>query len=400
MGESMKIVQINISCQSGSTGKLCAAISELLTQKQIENFVLYNNGSSDLPTARKYTDKTRVNLAALSSRVLGNWGFEGSGSTRRLIALLDQIRPDMIHLHNLHSHACNLAMLFSWIKRHEVKVFWTMHDCWAFTGYCMHYDMIGCDKWLTGCRCCPQKKSFSWLFDRSAVLYRRKRDITRNLDLTLIAPSEWTAQQTRRSFLCNYPVKVIYNGIDTTVFRPTDSDVRARLGIDEKYIVLGVAYGWGRKKGLDVFVDLAGRLGADYRVVLVGVSEQQASQLPDRIVALPRTGSQRELAELYTAADVYVNATREEVLGLTNLEALACGTPVVTFASGGSPETIDPSCGTAVAKDDIPALCAEIVRVCTASPYSEQACVARAAQFEIRERFQDYIRLYEDASVR
>ena len=176
--------------------------------------------------------------------------------------------------------------------------------------------------------------------------------------------------------------------------------MRARLGIDEKYIVLGVAYGWGRKKGLDVFVDLAGRLGADYRVVLVGVSEQQASQLPDRIVALPRTGSQRELAELYTAADVYVNATREEVLGLTNLEALACGTPVVTFASGGSPETIDPTCGTAVAKDDIPALCAEIVRVCTASPYSEQACVARAAQFEIRERFQDYIRLYEDASVR
>lgn len=395
----MKAVQINISCQSGSTGRLCAAISDLLTQKQIENYVLYYNGADGLATGIKYTDKQRVNLAALASRVMGNWGFEGRGSTRRLIALLEQIQPDVIHLHNLHSHACSLEMLFAWIRKRRVKVLWTMHDCWAFTGYCVHYDMIGCDRWRTGCHDCPQKRSYSWFFDRSAALWQKKKELTRGLDLTLIAPSEWAAQQTRQSFLGNYPVKVIYNGIDLKAFCPTESDTRSRYGVGEKRLVLGVAYGWGRKKGLDVFVELAGRLGSEYRILLVGVSEQQAAKLPPEIIPVSRTQDQSELAALYTAADVFVNPTREEVLGMTNLEALACGTPVITFDSGGSPETIDDSCGAVVKKDDIAALESEIIRVCEEKPYASEACIARARRFEIGSRFRDYIRLYEEEGL-
>ena len=322
----MKVVQINISCQSGSTGKICAAVGELLTQRQVENYVLYNNGSCEMDNAVKYTDAKSIKFSALSSRVFGNWGFEGKASTHRLLALLDKIEPDIIHLHNLHSHACNLELLFSWIKRHNIKVFWTMHDCWAFTGYCMHYDMIGCDKWRTGCGKCPQKKNYSWFFDRSASLYEKKKQLTRHLDLTLIAPSQWTAEQTRKSFLSNYPVKVIYNGIDLNVFR--------------------------------------------------------------------RTTNQEELAALYTAADVFVNPTREEVLGLTNIEALACGTPVITFDTGGSPETIDETCGAVVPKDDVAALTDEIRRVCETAPYSSQACRSRALLFDGREKFREYCELY------
>lgn len=395
----MKAVQINISCQQGSTGKICAAVSELLTEKSVENYILYNNGTSTLPNAVKYTDKTRVNLAALSSRILGNWGFEGGGSTRKLIGYLDKIRPDLIHLHNLHSHACHLDMLFSWIRRHHVKTFWTIHDCWPFTGYCMHYDMIGCDKWQTGCGGCPQRKIYSWLFDRSAELYRRKKELTRDLDLTLIAPSEWTARQIQKSFLNNYPVKVIYNGIDTAVFCPAASDVRERYCLKDKRIVLGVAFGWGKKKGLDVFVEFSQRLSDDYRIVLVGTDDKIDAALPGNITSIHRTQDQRELAALYSAADVFVNPTREEVLGLTNLEALACGTPVITFNSGGSPETIDSSCGIVVPKDDVLSLIREVRRVCETRPFSAQACIERARRFEINERFQDYIRLYEETAL-
>ena len=161
----MKVVQINLSCQIGSTGKICAGISRLLTQNQIENYVLYNSGDSTMENAIKYTDRQQVKRAALASRIQGNWGFEGKPATRNLLAWLDKLQPDVLHLHNLHSHACNLEMLFAWIKKHKVKVFWTFHDCWNFTGYCMNYDMIGCLKWKSGCKNCPQKKTFSWFFD-------------------------------------------------------------------------------------------------------------------------------------------------------------------------------------------------------------------------------------------
>ena len=391
----MKAAQINITCGSGSTGKICAAISELLTQRGVENYILYNNGKSQMANAFKYTDKKSVQLAALGSRVFGNWGLEGRGSTRRLVARLDEIQPDVVHLHNLHSHACDLRMLFGWLKSHGVKVFWTLHDCWAFTGYCMHYDMTGCDKWLTGCHDCPQKKSFSWFFDRSDMLYRTKKELTSGLDMTLIAPSQWMAEQAKMSFLGKYPVKVIYNGIDTEVFRPTESDFREKHGISpNEHIVLGVAYGWGKKKGLDVFADLARTLGSGYRIVLVGADERVEAQLPEGIIAVRRTQDQRELAGIYTAADVFVNPTREEVLGLTNLEALACGTPVVTFRSGGSPETVDESCGSVVDKDDIDTMRREIQRICETRPFSKKACIDRAAKFDMRLRYTDYMKLY------
>jgi glycosyltransferase involved in cell wall biosynthesis len=214
-------------------------------------------------------------------------------------------------------------------------------------------------------------------------------------DLTIITPSQWLADLTRESFLKDYPVKVINNGIDLSVFRPRASDFRRKYHCDDKYLLLGVAFDWGIRKGLDVFVELAGRLPENYQIVLVGTDEKVDKQLPDNIISIHRTQDQTELAEIYTAADLFVNPTREEVLGLVNIEALACGTPVLTFRTGGSPECIDEMCGSVVDCDDTDALEKEIVRICTQKPYSLDACLDRAKEFDMNERFEEYVKLYE-----
>ena len=393
----MRVVQINVTCGSGSTGKICAGISEKLTRRGIENYILYCVGGSEMPNAIKYTDNRSIKAAALEARIKGNWGFEGKASTQRLIKELDRLKPDVVHLHNLHSHACRLDMLFAWLKKNKPKVFWTFHDCWGLTGYCMNYEMIGCDKWKSGCSKCPQRKSYSWLFDRSSYLHNKKKSLISDLDITFIAPSKWTSAQIQASHLSGFPVKVIYNGIDLSVFKPTNSDFKKKYSLGEKRVVLGVAIGWGAKKGLDVFIELSKRLSDDYRIVLVGTDESVERSLPKQITAIRKTQDQRELAQIYTAADVFLNATREEALGLTNIEALACGTPVVTFRSGGSPETVDETCGVVVGKDDIAQTVREITRICEASPFSSQACMSRARNFDGDEKFTEYTKLYFDS---
>lgn len=216
--------------------------------------------------------------------------------------------------------------------------------------------------------------------------------------MTIVTPSQWLADLVKVSYLKDYPVKVIYNGIDLTIFKPTESNFRERYGIPaEKKILLGVAFGWGKRKGLDVFMELANRLDKEtYQIILVGTDDAVDAQLSKSIISIHRTQDQRELAEIYTAADLFVNPTREEVLGLVNVEALACGTPVITFKSGGSPECIDETCGSVVACDDVDKLEIEIMRICSDNPYSKEACLERAKAFDMNERFDEYIKLYEE----
>lgn len=391
-----RIVQINTTCGAGSTGKICVAVSRLLTEQGIENYVFYTHGSSDYPLGVRFGAPVYKKAQALRSRVLGNYGFNSKHITRQMIAELDRIRPDAVHLHNIHGHDCDLGLLFSYFKKRGIKLFWTFHDCWAFTGYCPHFDMIGCDRWRTGCRSCPQRRDASWFFDRSKAMYDRKKALLSGLDLTVITPSAWLGDLVKQSFLGSYPVRVIHNGIDLSVFCPVYSDVKKKHGLEGKKVLLGVAFGWDKRKGLDVFVELASRLDDSYRIVLVGTDESVDKRLPDSILSIHRTKNQAELAELYTAADVLVNPTREENYPTVNMEALACGTPVVTFRTGGSPEIIDETCGSTVPKNDVDALEREIIRVCADRPYSEEACLARARGFDQRERFLEYISLYED----
>ena len=391
----MKIVQLNVTCGAGSTGKICVDVSKLLTEKGIENYILYTQGNSEYPLGIKYANEKYIKLQALKSRVFGNYGFNSQHETNKLIAELEKIKPDIVHLHNLHGHNCDLKALFNFLKKARIKLYWTFHDCWAFTGYCPHFDMIGCEKWKTGCYDCIQRKEYSWFFDRSKKLYEKKKELFTGLDLTIITPSKWLAGLVKESFLKDYEVKVINNGINLDIFKPTESNFKEKYSLEDKHIVLGVAFGWGPKKGLDCFIELSKRLPDNYRIVLVGTNESVDKQLPSNIVSIHRTQNQRELAEIYTAADVFVNCTREENYPTVNMEALACGTPVLTFKTGGSPEIIDESCGSVVAKNDIDAMEKEIIRICEDKPYSQTSCFEKAKSFNMMDRFKEYVELYK-----
>lgn len=392
----MKIVQINATCGSGSTGKICVDISRLLTDKHIENYIIYSGKKSDYPLGIYCGDSKEIKIQALRSHLFGLYGFNSKQITKRMLKKLDEIEPDVVHLHNLHGHNCNLEMLLDYLRAHHIKIFWTFHDCWAFTAYCPHFSMDKCDKWKDGCHDCHRYREYTFFFDRSRELYNKKKKASEGLDLTIVTPSQWLADLVKQSFFKNYPVKVINNGIDLGIFKPIPSNFRAKHGIpNDKYIVLGVAFGWGVRKGLDVFIELSKRLDKEkYQIILVGTDEKIDNQLPSNIISIHRTQNQRELAEIYTAADVFANPTREEVFGLVNVEALACGTPGVTFDAGGSPECYDETCGSVVPCDDIDAMEKEIIRICEEETFGADDCIKYAKNFDVRKKYREYLKLY------
>lgn len=393
----MKLVQINATCGAGSTGKICVAVSQLLNIENIENYIFYSSGKSEYENGIKFTHSKYIKLQALKSRILGNYGFNSCYATRKMIKYLKKIKPDIIHIHNIHAHNCNLDMLFSFIKQNHIKTFWTFHDCWAFTGYCPYFDMVGCNKWQTECDNCVQAKEYSWFFDRSKYLFNKKSELFSGLDLTIITPSQWLADLVKQSFLKDYPVKVIHNGIDLSVFKPTDSNFRKKYNCENKYILLGVAFDWGKRKGLDVFIELSKRLDEKYQIVLVGTNDNIDKQLPNNIISIHRTQNQTELAEIYTAADLFLNPTREENYPTVNMEAIACGTPVLTFNTGGSPEIITENTGSVVECDNIDEFEAEIERMCVLD--FRQSCLNRREDFDKQKRFDEYRRLYTSNTV-
>ena len=392
----MRVAQINAICGSGSTGNICIGISKGLTDRGIENRIYYASGKSDYPLGVKYASDVYIKLQALKSRVFGKYGFNSKGATKRLIKHLEEFKPDVIHLHNLHSHNVHLRMFFDYIRKNNIKTFWTFHDCWAFTGYCPHYAMAKCDKWKIKCEKCPQKSTYSWFFDKSTWLYEEKKKLSKGIDLTITGPSNWVINQVKKSFLGQYPTITIKNGIDLEIFKPTESNFREKYGLENKKIVLGVAFDWGVRKGLDVFLELAKRLPQDYQIVLVGTNDEIDKQLSENIISIHRTANQRELTEIYTASDVFVNPTREETFGLVNIEALACGTPVITFNAGGSPECVSEHCGSVVEIDDIDEMEMEIIRICQDKPFTNENCLQRATEFDKPKIFKQYLDLYSE----
>lgn len=391
----MRVIQFNTTCGVGSTGKIAVSISELLTKQGIENYILYSSSTNGFSTGISCCSPSYTKIQALKSRILGNYGFNSQFETKRMIAEIERINPEVVLLHNIHGHDCNLSLLFTYLKQKHIKLFWTFHDCWAFTAYCTHFTFDKCKLWKNGCHNCPQRKQVSWFFDRSSELYRKKKKLFSGLNLEIVTPSQWLADLVKQSFLKDYSVKVIHNGIDLSIFKPTPSDFRKKHGISPgQKLLLGVAFGWGKRKGLDVFIELAHRLDSSYQIVLVGTDDATDRILPKNIISVHRTQNQQELAEIYTAADVFVNPTREDNFPTVNLEALACGTPVITFNTGGSPECIDDTCGCVVPVDDIDALGEEIEKI-TKSPHESYRmnCMKKAMQFDKDSKFKEYIQL-------
>lgn len=394
----MKVLQINATYGSGSTGKICYSVAKLMDKENIENLTLYSQGELKSENAVKIKNKTYYKIQALKSRVFGNYGFNSSLATKEIIRQIKEFSPDIVHLHNIHGHNVNLKTLFTFFKKNpEIKLFWTFHDCWAFTGYCTYYTMAKCYKWQSECSHCKQKKEYSWFFDKSKKLFNRKKELFTGLNLTIVTPSEWLAGEVKKSFMKDYPVKVINNGIDLSVFKPTESDFREKHGIDkDKFLLSGVAFGWGERKGLDVFIELSKRLDKNkYAIVLVGGNAETGKILPKDIISIRRTQNQTELAEIYTACDLFVNPTREENYPTVNMESIACGTPVITFKTGGSPEIINEKTGAVVDCDDINGLIKEIERIRKERPFTKEDCVLRAEEFDADKKFKEYTELYK-----
>lgn len=343
----MKVLLINSVCGICSTGRIVTDLVRKYMEEGHECRIAF--GRSYIPPeyekiSYRISSHFDVIANALKARVFDNDGFNSTQATKRFLFWAEEFDPDILWLHNLHGYYINVALLFDWIKsRPRMEVRWTLHDCWAFTGHCAHFSFVKCEQWKTGCERCTQTKEYpkSWVIDNCKENFRKKRSAFCNVgNMHLITPSEWLAGLVKDSFLKNYPVQVAHNTIDTNIFKPTDSDFRKEHGLEGKTVLLGVASAWSARKGLPDFIRLAQQLDDSYKVVLVGVTKRQIKQIPDDILCIERTDSACELAEIYTSADIFVNLTYEDTYPTVNLEAQACGTPCITYRTGGSPETI------------------------------------------------------------
>ncbi len=335
---------------NGSTGGIMMKEHRELLAAGQDSYAFWGRGrAAEGEREMRFATDWDVRLDGAQTRLVGKAGFHSKTATRRLLARLDEIKPDVVHLHNLHGYYVNVEMLFGWLAAHDCRVEWTLHDCWAFTGHCAHFTYVKCAQWKTHCAYsepCPQLNTYPKTFSKASCRwsYEQKRRVFNMVPaerMKLITPSRWLADLVGESFLKDYPVEVRRNTIDTAVFKPTPSDFRERYGIGDRFMILGVASPWTERKGLGDFVRLAGELDSEkYAIVLVGLSEKQIKQLPEGVIGLTRTDSPQELAGIYTAADVFFNPTLEDNYPTVNLEAEACGTPVVTYDTGGCRETV------------------------------------------------------------
>lgn len=397
-----KLLQINSVVNSGSTGRIAEEIAHTAIASGWESYIAFgrNERYSESNLIRIGND-LGIKMHGLQTRLFDRHGLGSVKSTKLFIQQVDKIKPDIIHLHNIHGYYINIEILFNYLSKVDVPVVWTLHDCWSITGHCTHFSYVGCEKWRTKCYSCPQKNEYpaSLFIDRSEKNYILKNELFNSLsNLTLVPVSQWLSDILKDSFLQKYPSSVINNGINTSVFKPTgNNEFRERYGLQNKFILLGVAGIWSQRKGLEDFIELSKTLGADYQIILVGLTRKQKDQLPVEILGIERTESVEELAELYASSDVYINTTYEDTFPTTNLESLACGTPVITYNTGGSPESIDESTGIVVEQGNISKL-VEAIRVIkdNGKQYYSDACVNRVNRlYKKEDRYNEYIDLYE-----
>ncbi|MCD8098729.1 MAG: glycosyltransferase [Lachnospiraceae bacterium] len=401
---AIKVLEINTVCQGGSVGRITVDICRTLERNGDDCLIAYGRrGAPEGVPAFRFGTNISMGLHVLSTFLKGEHGFASERQTRKLIEKIKEYDPDVIQLHNVHGFVLQVELLFAYLKKAGKPVVWTLHDCWPYTGHCAFYDYNGCSCWKDGCMSCHEyRKTYPYaLFRNNAArnFARKRAAFTAVPDLTIVMPSAWLADQVLDSFLRDYPVEVIPNGIDRSVFQPRESDLRRQLGLEGKFVVLGVANVWERRKGLVYFQKLAESLPDDFRIVLIGLDKKQRHSLPANVIGLGKTENAAELATYYTMADVFVNATLEDNFPTTNLEALACGTPVITFDTGGSPESLDESCGRVAPKGDLTAL-REALLAEKEAPHGKEACLRRAELYGKNERFQEYVTLYHELADR
>ena len=400
------LLQLNSALNYGSTGKIAEDIA----------LTAINNGwNCYIAHGARHVNNSKINSKQINtildtyihggfySLLLDRNGLGSIQTTKKLIGYIDScIKPDIIHLHNIHGYYVNYRVLFEYLQHSHAQVVWTLHDCWSFTGHCAHFDLIGCNKWKSECHDCPQSRNYpsSLFIDNSRNNYELKKRLFTSIKdrLTIIPVSEWLSNLVKESFLKDCRINVIHNGIDIQCFSPSDTRyIITRNKLEGKRIIIGVASIWSDRKGLKDFIKLRDVLPSQYAIVLIGLSDKQIKNLPQGIIGIKRTQNTQELAEWYSAADVFVNPTYEDNYPTVNLEAMACGTPVITYNTGGSPEAITPDTGITVGKGDIRAIVDAIHKIENSDIDYHKTCRNRALKYFNKQTcFNKYIDLYNN----
>ena len=393
----MKVLIINSDYEYGSTGRIVKCIKNELDKTNHECIALYGreNTGSDKNVYR-IGSRFSVYWHVLRTRVEDRQGFSSFFATRKCISIINQFEPDIIHLHNLHGSYIDCKELFEFLKQSGIPVVWTLHDCWPYTGHCAYYSSAHCERWRTECYKCPQTRCYPKSFtDRSKWNYTKKKEVfscCKNMHLTTV--SKWLKGEVEQSFLREYPITVIPNGVDLDVFIPRDTtNLRNKLGIHNKKVMISVASIWDSRKGLDLIYSVANKLNDDYIWIVVGLDDVP-KQLSNKVIAVPRTNSTTELSDLYSVADVFVNTSMEETFGLVTAEALACGKAVITNHLTANPELIDESCGVIVNTYDVEGYTSMITDSHVWELKSED-CRKRAGMFSLDSMINGYLSLYK-----
>ena len=400
----MKVVQINTTLNTGSTGRIAEEIGQTLIAAGHSSYIAHGRpGGESQSQTIKIGSSFDQKLHGLQTRIFDTHAFASTTATKKIVDEITCINPDIIHLHNLHGYYIHAGVLFNFLKERKKPVIWTLHDCWSFTGHCCYFDFVKCDKWKTHCEKCPLQKRYpeSFVFDNSYKNFDVKKQLFNGVEnLTLVTPSHWLGGLLQQSFLKDYPVSVIHNGVDLSVFKPVDESeltIKKKLSIDDGAVVLGVASVWDRRKGLKDFIQLSERIKPEDKIVLLGLSKEQQQGLPQNIIGIERTENLNEMVQLYNLATVFVNPTWVDNFPTTNIESLACGTPVITYNTGGSVEAVDESTGWIIEKGNIDGLVNAIeIAKQNGESYFNNKCRTRAeALFNNKHRFGDYVKLYE-----
>ena len=398
----LKLLQINVAANWGSHGRIAEEIGLEAMAQGWESYIAYGRYANPSKShIVKIGDLFDHCLHGAQSLLLDRHGLASCGPTKKLIREIEQIKPDLIHLHNIHGFYLNYPILFRYLSTVDIPVVWTLHDCWAFTGHCAWPIHGHCDRFQEQCCHCPlQSKGYpkSFLLDRSRSNFKLKKRYFRSLqDLHLVTVSRWLEQQVRLSFMQDMDIRTIYNGLDTEVFRPSGTPPTSVT--DGHPLVLGVCNAWYDWKGLDDMAALREILPDDYEVMVVGVNEDQMHRLPEGITCIRRTDSVSQLAEIYSQADVFVNPSKVESFGMTTAEALSCGTPSIVYDTSACPEVVDNLTGRVVPLGDVNALAKAVMEICSlpGRETMRQACRERAVRlFNRQDRYKEYLQLYNE----
>lgn len=397
-----RLLIINVALNWGSTGKIVEGIGKLALSNCWEVYVAHGARYCNASVLKsiQVTSKFGELLHYVASSLFDAQGLGSHCATKLFLKKLDDIRPDLVHIHNIHGCFINYSLLFTYLKEHNIPVVWTLHDCWAMTGHCTHFMRTNCMKWQTGCNHCPQKRTFpaTYLLDRSERNYSLKKRLFTSMPVMQITTvSNWLKGIAEASFLKKYPVTVVPNGIKTDVFVPEPSDVKEQYGLQGKKLLMAVAIGLDERKGLYDYIKLAEKLSADYQLMLVGLTEKEQKSLPKRIIGVKRTNGAKELASYYSAADALLSLSYEETFGLTIAEAMACGTPAVVYDNTAQPELITPETGKVVPTGDIDAVLSAIEEVCSKPKESYSvACRKHGLEYDEKVNYQKYLDIYSE----